>query len=59
QELQADRFAGKLMNGVGISGFLDDLTHVEERQGDTFSAWLQRSHPPSELRHDELARGAG
>ncbi|MEP4034128.1 M48 family metalloprotease [Roseibium polysiphoniae] len=58
REYQADRFAAKLMNGVGISGFLDDTTHTEERQGGTFTQWAIRSHPPSELRHDELVKAA-
>ncbi|MCV0424138.1 MAG: M48 family metalloprotease [Roseibium sp.] len=56
REYQADRFACKLMNGIGISGFLDDINHLDERKGDTFTQWMLRSHPPIELRHDELAR---
>ncbi|WJS05494.1 M48 family metalloprotease [Roseibium aggregatum] len=56
REYQADRFAARLMNGVGISEFLDELTHQDDRQGDRFSAWMMRSHPPTELRHDELAK---
>lgn len=58
REYQADRFAGKLMNDVGISEFLDDISNVSELPGDTFSDWLMRTHPPSELRHDELTREA-
>ncbi|MES0884315.1 M48 family metalloprotease [Roseibium sp. SCP14] len=58
REYQADRFAAKLMNGVGISEFLDDISHMDERKGDTFSQWMMRSHPPTELRHDELAKAA-
>ncbi len=56
REYQADRFAARLMNGVGISQFLDDLTHQDDLKGDTFAAWIMRSHPPTELRHDELAK---
>jgi len=44
------------MNGVGIGEFLDDISHMDERKGDTFSAWMMRSHPPTELRNDELAK---
>jgi Zn-dependent protease with chaperone function len=58
REYQADRFAAKLMNGVGIGEFLDDISHMDERKGDTFSAWMMRSHPPTELRHDELAKAS-
>ncbi|KZM47476.1 M48 family metalloprotease [Labrenzia sp. OB1] len=58
REYQADRFAGKLMNGVGISEFLDDISNVSELPGDTFSDWLMRTHPPSELRHDELTKAS-
>lgn len=58
QEFQADRFAGKLMNGVGISEFLEDISHMSELPGDKFSDWLMRTHPPTELRHDELTREA-
>ncbi len=58
QEYQADRFAGKLMNGVGISEFLEDISHMSELPGDKFSDWLMRTHPPTELRHDELTREA-
>jgi Zn-dependent protease with chaperone function len=56
QEYQADRFAGKLMNGVGISEFLEDISHMSELPGDKFSDWLMRTHPPTELRHDELTK---
>lgn len=58
REYQANRFAARLMNGVGISEFLDDLTHQYDLQGDTFTAWMIRSHPPTELRHDELAKAS-
>ena len=58
REYQADRFAARLMNGVGISEFLDDLAHQDDLQGDTFTAWVMRSHPPAELRHDELAKAS-
>ena len=58
REYQADRFAARLMNGVGISEFLDELSHQDDLQGDTFTAWMMRSHPPTELRHDELAKAS-
>jgi|GEM_PF-2674820 len=56
QEYQADRFAGKLMNGVGISEFLEDISHLSQLPGDKFSDWIMRTHPPTELRRDELTR---
>ncbi|CTQ47248.1 hypothetical protein LAL4801_05710 [Roseibium aggregatum] len=56
QEYQADRFAGKLMNGVGILEFLDDISHLNQKPGDKFCDWITRSHPAIELRHDELTR---
>ena len=58
QEYQADRFAGKLMNGVGISEFLEDISHMSELPGDKFSDWIMRTHPPTELRPDDLTREA-
>ncbi|TYC63963.1 M48 family metalloprotease [Rhodobacterales bacterium] len=58
QEYQADRFAAKLMNGVGVADELDDMTHREEVKRMTYAEWALRTHPPSELRHDELTRQA-
>jgi hypothetical protein len=31
---------------------------MSELPGDKFSDWLMRTHPPTELRHDELTREA-
>ena len=58
REYQADRFAGRLMNGVGITEFLDDTSNMDQHRSDTFTDWMMRSHPPSELRHDELVKAS-
>jgi len=55
-EYEADRFAARLMDGVGISEILDDFSEMDERQNDTFSTWLMRSHPPAELRYEEVSK---
>jgi len=54
-EYEADRFAARLIEGNGLSEILDDFTKMEEQQSDTFSAWIQRSHPPTELRHEAVS----
>ncbi|MEM9630850.1 MAG: hypothetical protein AAGA50_05975 [Pseudomonadota bacterium] len=43
REYRANRFDAWLMS-----------VHMDERKGGTFSNWMMRSHPPTELRHDEL-----
>lgn len=55
-EYEADRFAARLMDGNGLSEVLDDFTKMEEQQRNTLSAWIQRSHPPSELRHEAVSK---
>ncbi len=55
-EYEADRFAARLIEGNRLSEILDDFSKMEEQQSDTFSAWIQRSHPPAELRHEAVSK---
>ena len=55
-EYEADLFAAHLMDGIGVSELLDDFTKMEDRKNDTFSAWLMRTHPPAELRHETVLK---